>query len=120
MFGLYALQNDHYIKPKCQLNLCQEGGQVMILYCMPSLSSNTSSFVLSSLVVFFLRNCHTHLLRPHGHAHKKVQVTLPPRLTPVHIQSFITTPEPQTTQRTQRPSRLEIVTDRPNFRTSFR
>jgi len=48
------------------------------------------------------------------------QVTLPPRLSPVRIQSFVTTPEPQTTQRTQRPSRLEIVTDRPNFRTSFR
>jgi len=28
--------------------------------------------------------------------------------------------EPQTTQRTPRPSRLEIITDRPNIRTSFR
>jgi len=51
---------------------------------------------------------------------EQVQATLPPRLSPVRIQSFVTTPEPQTTQRTQRPSRLEIVTDRPNLRTSFR
>merc|ERR1712106_683572 len=51
---------------------------------------------------------------------EKIQATLPPRLTPTRIQSFVPTPEPQTTQRTQRPSRLEIITDRPNFRTSFR
>merc|ERR1711892_285889 len=51
---------------------------------------------------------------------EQFQATLPPRLSPVRIQSFVTTPEPQTTQQTQRPSRLDIVTDRPNFRTSFR
>jgi len=51
---------------------------------------------------------------------EQVQATLPPRLSPVRIQSFVTTQEPQTTERTQRPSRLEIITDRPNFRTSFR
>merc|ERR1711874_321783 len=45
--------------------------------------------------------------------------TLPPRLTPLRIQSFITTQELQTTQLPQRPSRLEIVTDKPNIRTSF-
>jgi len=50
---------------------------------------------------------------------EKVQTTLPPRLSPVRIQSFVTTPEPQTTLQTQRPSRLEIITDRPNFRTTF-
>merc|ERR1711887_392172 len=49
---------------------------------------------------------------------ERPQPTLPPRLTPVRIQSFITTQEPVTTQRPQRPSRLEIITDRPNIRTS--
>merc|ERR1712123_457446 len=49
---------------------------------------------------------------------EQAQVTLPPRLTPVRIQSFITTPEPQTTRQTQRPSRREIITDRPNIRNS--
>jgi hypothetical protein len=32
---------------------------------------------------------------------ESVQATLPSRLSPVRIQSFITTPEPQTTQRTR-------------------
>jgi len=50
----------------------------------------------------------------------EAEPTLPPRLTPVRIQSFVPTQEPKTTQQTQRPSRLEIITDRPNFRTSFR
>jgi len=47
---------------------------------------------------------------------ERPQPTLPPRLTPVRIQSFITTQEPETTQKPQRPSRLEIITDRPNLR----
>merc|ERR1711970_1592791 len=48
---------------------------------------------------------------------ERPQPTLPPRLTPVKIQSFVPTKEPQTTKR---PSRLEVITDRPSFRTSFR
>jgi len=48
------------------------------------------------------------------------QPTLPPRLSPVRIQSFAPTREPETTVQTKRPSRLEVITDRPNFRTSFR
>jgi len=45
------------------------------------------------------------------------QPTLPPRLSPVRIQSFVPTQETQTTKR---PSRLEVITDRPGLRTSFR
>merc|ERR1711936_1103455 len=56
----------------------------------------------------------------HPEEPQQAKVTLPPRLSPVRIQSFVTTQEPQTTQRTQRPSRLEVITDRPNIRTSFR
>ena len=47
---------------------------------------------------------------------ERPQPTLPPRLTPVRIQSFITNQEPETTQKPPRPSRLEIITDRPNLR----
>jgi len=51
---------------------------------------------------------------------KQDKVSLPPRLSPVRIQSSITTPEPQTTQRTQTPPRLEVITDKPNTRTTLR
>jgi len=58
--------------------------------------------------------------RPQPVQDSPIQPTLPPRLTPVRIQSFAPTKEPQTTQNTQRPSRLEVITDRPGFRTSFK
>merc|ERR1712156_14104 len=55
-----------------------------------------------------------------GEETDNVRATLPPRLSPVRIQSIATTTEAQTTQRIQRPSRLEVLTDRPSLRKPFR